>query len=89
MALFNVGQVVATQGALSFCEQHSINPLQLLSRHMGGDWGDLDKDDVRANVFAIQHDERVLSSYKLHGDKLYVITEADRSSTTLLLAAEY
>ena len=49
----------------------------------------MDASDVQANVHAIQHDERILSAYKLHGEKLYVITEWDRSVTTLLLASEY
>jgi len=89
MALFELGEVVATRGALAHCERHSINPLLLLGRHIGGDWGDLDADDVSANVHAVQHDERILSAYKLHGEKFYVITEWDRTATTLLLASEY
>ena len=56
---------------------------------MGGDFGDLDESDVQSNVHAMQHDERILSAYKLHGEKLYVITEWDRSVTTLLMASEY
>ena len=84
-----MGQIVATQGSFAFCEQHGINPLLLLGKHMGGDFGDLDASDVQANVHAIQHDERILSAYQLHGEKLYVITEWDRSATTLLLASEY
>lgn len=89
MALFKLGQVVATRGALAHCEQHSINPLLLIGRHIGGDWGDLCADDVAANVHAVQHDERVLSAYVLHDVKIYVITEWDRALTTLLLASEY
>jgi len=89
MSLFDLGQIVATPGSLAFCERHSVNPLLLLGRHMGGDFGDLDASDVQANVHAIQHDERILSAYKLYGEKLYVITEWDRSATTLLLASEY
>ena len=89
MALFKLGQVVATPGALAHCELHGINALQLIGRHVGGDWGDLCTDDVHANVHALQHDERTLSAYTLHGQKLYCITEWDRSVTTLLLANEY
>ena len=89
MPLFKLGQVVATPGALAHCERHSINPLLLLGRHIGGDWGDLCVDDVAANVHALQHDERILSAYVLHGVKLYVITEWDRGATTLMLATEY
>jgi len=89
MALFSLGQVVATKGALAFCEEHEMHPLGLLKRHAAGDWGQLDESDVQANVHAIQHDLRILSAYKLHGEKFYVITEADRSSTCILLASEY
>jgi hypothetical protein len=89
MALFKLGQVVATPDALAHCERQNINPLLLLGRHIGGDWGDLGAEDVAANVHAIQHDERILSAYVLGGEKLYVITEWDRTLTTLLLASEY
>ncbi len=89
MALFELGNVVATQGAMHFCKQHKINPLLLLGRHIGGDYGDLSADDVAANVHAIQHDLRVFSSYKFAQGKVWVITEADRSSTCLLLPDEY
>ena len=89
MALFELGQVVATPGALAQCERHSINPLLLIGRHIGGDWGDLREDDVAANVHAIQHDLRVLSAYSVGDTKMYVITEWNRSVTTLLMASEY
>lgn len=89
MALFKLGSVVATPGALKLCEAHKINPLLLLGRHIAGDWGDLDAADTAANVRAVQHDLRILSSYNLGGAKVWVVTEADRSSTCLLLASEY
>lgn len=89
MALFKLGQVVATPGALQFCEANKINPLLLLGRHIAGDWGDLNSDDVAANVHALQHDLRILSSYLIDGAKVWVITEADRSSTSILLPREY
>jgi hypothetical protein len=55
-----------------------------------GDWGDLDEEDKRENEFSLQHGFRIFSSYILSsGDKLWVITEADRSVTTLLLPDEY
>lgn len=89
MALFKIGRVVATPGALQLCEQHQINPLSLLGRHIAGDWGDITAEDVAANVHSVQHDLRILSSYKIGGAKVWVITEADRSSTCLLLPEEY
>lgn len=89
MALFKMGQVVATPGALQFCEANKINPLLLLGRHIAGDWGELDSADVSANVHAVQHDLRILSSYKFATGKVWVITEADRRSTCMLLPEEY
>jgi len=89
MGLFKIGEVVATRGALAHCERHSINPLLLLGRHIGGDWGDLDTKDKQENVLAIKHNLRLLSAYRVGDEKLYVITEWDRTLTTLLLASEY
>jgi len=89
MALFKLGQVVATPAALAHCERHNVDAMALIGKHAGGDWGDLDAGDVAANVHAVQHDERILSAYRVDDAKLYVITEWDRSATTLLLANEY
>ena len=89
MALLKLGQVVATPAALAHCETHGTDALQLIGRHAGGDWGDLCADDIAANVHAIQHDLRVLSAYRVGDQKLYVITEWDRTVTTLLMASEY
>ena len=89
MALLKLWQVVATPAALAHCEEHAIDALQLIGRHSSGDWGDLCADDVAANVHAIQHDERVLSAYRVGDQTLYVITEWDRTATTLLMASEY
>jgi len=89
MALFQLGAVVATPVALQWCEQHKVNPLSLIGRHIRGDWGDLCTEDISANVDALAYDGRVLSSYLISGTKVYVITEWDRSATTLLLASEY
>lgn len=89
MALFALGKLVATPGALRFMEQHSINAFELVARHAGGDWGDLGQEDVATNVAAVQHGLRVFSSYKMSDSKLWVITEWDRSYTTILLPEEY
>lgn len=89
MALLELGRTVATPAALRVCEAQGVQPMTLLRRHAGGDWGDLCAADVQANVEAIQHGLRVLSSYALGQDKIWVITEADRSSTCLLLPEEY
>jgi hypothetical protein len=89
MALFELGRTVATPAALKFCEQHSVNLADLLGRHVSADWGDLTKDDVKANEDAIAFGARVFSSYKVGDDKVWVITEADRSSTCVLLPSDY
>ncbi len=87
--LFALGQTVATPGALNAMEQFDISPLSLLSRHQRGDWSDLTEEDRRENEFAVQEGSRILSAYKIEAVKFWVITEADRSATTILLPEEY
>ncbi len=87
--LFSLGQVVATPGALDHLISHGISPGALITRHSIGDWGNLCRDDKLMNSMAILEGTRILSAYNVGDVKLYVITEADRSSTTLLLASEY
>jgi hypothetical protein len=87
---FPPGQFVSTPGALAACEAAGQSPSELLTRHMQGDWGELDPEDVAANEFALQHGLRLLSVYRLSdGTRLWIITEADRSATTILLPEEY
>lgn len=87
---FSLGQVVATPGALRELEISGESPLSFLRRHVSGDWGDLDEEDRRENELSIREGFRLLSSYRLKtGEKLWIITEADRSVTTLLLPEEY
>jgi len=88
-AMFPLGRVVATPCALAQCENHNVSPLSLISRHQHGDWGDLVKDDKISNENALFSGGRLLSAYRVADEKLYVITEWDRSVTTLLLAREY
>jgi len=85
-----LGQIVATPGALSALEESGEQPRDFLRRHACGDWGDLCDEDKKENEFSLVHGFRLLSSYTLSdGRKIWVITEADRSSTTLLLPEEY
>ena len=88
-ALFPLGRVVATPGALEQCEKCNVSPLSLIGRHHHGDWGNLCADDLAANESALFAGGRLLSAYVMAGTKLYVITEWDRSATTLLKASEY
>jgi hypothetical protein len=88
--LFTAGRLVATPGALALLEQVNRSPLEYLSRHLRGDWGDLDQEDKTENELSLKYGFRLLSSYQLTDrEKIWIITEADRSLTTLLLPAEY
>jgi len=90
VARFPLGQIVATPGALAALEEAADNPASFLRRHVTGDWGELDEDDRKENEISVWHSFRLLSSYTLsNGTKLWVITEANRSATTLLLPSEY
>ena len=87
---FSLGFVVATPGALDALELAGQNPAQLLKRHANGDWGDLCEEDRLANALSLEEGGRILSAYKLGTDaKVWVITEWDRSATTILLPSEY
>jgi hypothetical protein len=88
--LFNLGQVCATPGALAALEQAGQTPLEFIQQHVHGQWGLVCEEDRQANEDALRNNERLLSVYKTNlGVKLYVITEWDRSVTTLLCASEY
>lgn len=89
--LFKLGQVVATPGALRAIKENNVDTWSLLQRHVNGDWGCVPEEDRQENLLSVENDSRVMSSYPLNerGDKLWIITEADRSSTCLLLPEEY
>ena len=88
--LFKPGRVVATPGAMEAMEENNILSLDLLSRHLCGDWGVVPREDAQANLDALKYGSRVLSSYTLtDGRRIWLITEADRSATTFLLPEEY
>ena len=89
-ALFNLGQTVATPGALEALEAAGDNPADYLSRHIRGDWGDVCEEDAQENDFSLKNDLRIFSAYHLSDNtKIWVITEWDRSATTILLPSEY
>ena len=89
--MLSLGQLMATPGALAELESSGTTAMQYILRHQGGDWGDVCAEDARANREALNHGLRILSVYLLPvtNAKIYVITEYDRSCTTLLLAKEY
>ncbi len=90
-ARFAAGQVVMTAGVDELIRQGRFNPVPYLRRHLHGDWGDLSDNGRRLNDAALKSGEdRLFSSYQVTPDlKLWIITEWDRSVTTLLLPSEY
>lgn len=95
--LFPLGQIVATPGALD-ASRYPGQFFELLARHVRGDWGCIDPEDAEANTFAVTAGDRVLSAYPIDpaqpcagfGENcLWIITEADRSVTTILLPDDY
>jgi len=87
--LFPLGRVVATPPAMAFMVEHDIDPTDLLLRHQYGDWGTVDSQDARANDWSVKNEARILSQYGEGDSRLWVITEADRSSTCILLPEDY
>jgi hypothetical protein len=84
-----LGRVVATPGALKLLTEAREHPFNYLARHATGDWGDLCAFDRRQNEIALRDGYRVLSSYEVLAGRVWIITEADRSITTILLPEEY
>ena len=93
LPMFSVGNVVATPGALDLLDRHALNAATILRRHMWGDFGTVCAEDRAANLAAIGNGARILSAYKVgpagKTERLWVLTDADRSVTTLLLPSEY
>ena len=85
----DLGRVVATPAALDLVRAHGLDVLALVHRHARGDWGDVSEHDAQANDRSAQDGTRVLSAYETRGGRLWVITEADRSATTVLLPSDY
>jgi len=90
MSKFPLGRVVATPDALEALQEAGQSPAFFLDRHAVGDWGSVCDDDKQANDEALVNGGRLLSAYKtLKGVRLWVISEADRSSTCVLLPENY
>jgi hypothetical protein len=88
--LFALGKLVATPGALELLTRSEQTPLEFLARHSRGDWGECCADDATENDFSVKAGFRIFSVYRTrNGEKLWVITQADRSVTTLRLPSEY
>lgn len=90
MATLTLGVTVATPGALEALKEADESPWEFFNRHATGDWGEISPEDREENELSLKEGLRVLSAYTLStGVKLWVITEADRSVTTILLPEEY
>ena len=84
-----LGKVLATPGAIKLLLEAGAHPFDYLARHVTGDWGDLDEQDREENERSLEHGWRVFRSYPVGEQCIWVITEADRSVTTILLPEEY
>ncbi len=89
LPLFSLGQIVATPALLRHFELHHIDARQYLKRHVTGNFGGLNEEDEAENRLSIERDFRILSAYTIAGERIWIITEADRSVTTLLFPSEY
>ncbi len=91
-ALFPLGFTHITPGALDLLDTAGIAPTALLARHAAGDWGVVPPEDARENALSLRQGFRLVSSYPVGDDpaaRVWIITEADRSATLLLLPEEY
>jgi hypothetical protein len=84
-----LGRVVATPGALKLLLEAGEDAFGYIARHATGDWGDLCGFDHRQNEIALRDGYRIFSSYDVSAGRVWIITEADRSVTTILLPEEY
>lgn len=92
MAKFSLGQIVMTRGINDLVakdEEFAEFVWNSLKRHVAGDWGGLSEEDKKQNEFSLNKNLRLLSAYKRENQKIWIITEADRSATTILFPSEY
>ncbi len=87
--LFPLGMIVATPAAAKMLNDHQVDPAALLQRHQQGDWGLCCSEDAAVNEESVKHHARVMSVYPVGEHRVWLITEADRSSSTFLLPSEY
>lgn len=89
--LFELGAVVATAGVAAWMEEEGLDVevANRLCRHVSGEWGEVCEEDAATNEEALQYGNRIMSVYTVRGVKIWIITEADRSSTTVLFPDEY
>ncbi|ARR51877.1 type I restriction endonuclease subunit M (plasmid) [Photobacterium damselae subsp. damselae] len=86
---FTLGALVITRGVDAFLDGNYGALFPMINRHINCDWGDCSKEDAISNNWATHRGERIISSYELQGEKIWIITEWDRSVTTILFPYEY
>ena len=86
---FSLGRTVATPAAIQFIQEHGVDHNRIMTRHHFGDWGDVCEEDRRQNEWALKHGERLMSVYNFDAGAVWIITERDRSATTILLPEDY
>lgn len=86
---FELGAIVATPAALDAADANHVSLHELIKRHARGDWGDISPADAQENEFSLANNFRLMSAYNLNSVKFWIITEADRSATTVLLPSDY
>ncbi|MDQ3667812.1 MAG: hypothetical protein M3410_14800 [Acidobacteriota bacterium] len=87
---FALGEIFITPGAQEALEIAGQTAIQFLRRHMSSDWGEISEDDARENELSLREGFRLLSAYRtVKGEKIWIITEADRSATAILLPSDY
>ncbi|MBK7356156.1 hypothetical protein [Propionivibrio sp.] len=89
LPLFSLGKIVATPSLLDHFIEHCTRPDSFIEQHVRGNWGDIPPEDIRENDFSVLNGFRVLSAYEVGGKRFWILTEADRSVTTLLFPEEY
>ena len=90
MIRFPLGRVGATPGAILALEKAEQLPAEFLDRHVNGDWGEVPDEDKQENELSVDQGFRIFSAYTTSaGEKIWIITEADRSATTIMLPQEY
>jgi len=88
--LFELGRMAATQGAFAAIERANQDVVDFFSRHVTGDWGEVSQEDRVENEVSLLNGYRLFSAYRTRlGERVWVLTEADRSLTTILLPEEY
>jgi len=88
--LFALGAIVATPAVLEHFDKHAINAQEYIDLHVRGDWGNVSPEDAKENLLSVEEGFRILSSYDIAGERVWIITEAfPRESTCILFPQEY